>query len=474
MSALINWVNVQPFLLYFSALLYSVPLLFPYCFWWVTFLVPPFFLYSVRTIKPTFFKGFIWGALVVLGYSSSFLVGIFSLLRSAYVYRCIVVCVIVCILAAWSGIWFWGMHYMLPTQTHKYGKIWLWGVTLWVYLCWMEYGCLVVCGRFEGVCIANLLVPLIQCPSLLYFAPTIGVPGLLGALVLSGIAGVLYCLRPTWHGLVLLCVGIFFWLSGFLIYRIETHQDAAYCDTGYYDTADRDQRTIQHNVWTRDVRVIPERFQERGVPFATAHAIRDAIHACIRCNPEVKIIIFPESAVVDPQAMILFEQLWQQETWAQRVHVFVGSFSWQGAQYCNTVYWLYNRRVQRKIHKNHASPLTERMPFVGASCGLQRLFFCRSPEINPMVDIPREMCWFDELKLSGVPYICSELFFNNQPHDDHAATIIALCNDVWVSERGAQHMYRCAQFKALLWQRDIVYCTYRHHAFLRRQRLLGL
>ena len=65
-----------------------------------------------------------------------------------------------------------------------------------------------------------------------------------------------------------------------------------------------------------------------------------------------------------------------------------------------------------------------------------------------------------------VPYICSELFFNEYPDDNyHDTPILVLVNDS-VFLQHACSRYICnelqmlARFKAVQWQREIVYVSY--------------
>jgi len=320
----------------------------------------------------------------------------------------------------------------------------IWTCTAWLYLLWIDRGCLIVCGRLEGIGINNLLVPLIEHPSLLYWVPYVGTAGGLGMLLaLAGtlVTCVLACTRTS---LIFLIGIIIFWLMGVVM---------------------QPQDSSDHGNLLQNSLVIPQRYQSLNAPFGTAHALLDCVRNCLHKNPELRLLVFPESAVSDLDVLPIFEQLWLQEKNVQHIHLLIGGFSADNKGYHNTIYWFYRGKLQQLIHKNHANPLTERS--ISNISGIRSVYFDTIPEIIP--DTRRRIaCLFEGFGCDAVVYICSELFFNSRPHDHYRKKlIIALCNDAWVGKIAQRQMLMQARFKAFLWQRDIMYCTYNYHALLK-------
>ena len=67
-----------------------------------------------------------------------------------------------------------------------------------------------------------------------------------------------------------------------------------------------------------------------------------------------------------------------------------------------------------------------------------------------------------------IPYICSELFFNEWPDDDYThAPIVAIINDTLLLDSYLQELLLLlARLKAVQWQRDILYVSYGQSLFL--------
>jgi hypothetical protein len=60
-----------------------------------------------------------------------------------------------------------------------------------------------------------------------------------------------------------------------------------------------------------------------------------------------------------------------------------------------------------------------------------------------------------------VPYICSEIFFNDIPDDTFTFPIASFCNDTWIEAHNLERiMHLIHTFRALEWMRDILYVSY--------------
>jgi hypothetical protein len=77
-----------------------------------------------------------------------------------------------------------------------------------------------------------------------------------------------------------------------------------------------------------------------------------------------------------------------------------------------------------------------------------------------------------------VPYICSELFFNEYPDDIYKnISVVALVNDTAFLRRYASYiselLFLVARMKAIAWQRDIVYVSYSRSFFIDRSGMIA-
>ena len=98
---------------------------------------------------------------------------------------------------------------------------------------------------------------------------------------------------------------------------------------------------------------------------------------------------------------------------------------------------------------------------------IRSLYHCLTPPVTASTNERRSFPIFENVHL--VPYICSELFFNDKPDDTLSdVTVVALCNDNWAKVSYVRRlMFLAARFKALDWQRDILFIGYYIvHSFL--------
>jgi hypothetical protein len=138
----------------------------------------------------------------------------------------------------------------------------------------------------------------------------------------------------------------------------------------------------------------------------------------------------------------------------------VGSF-FDDAHNCyrNSCYWIKHGILQQRFDKRHAMILVERIPQLCSANMLKNMYFNQMPEIVPSCNIRPCITLSDTLRV--VPYLCSELFFNEYPDDHYDCTILLLANDTWTPARYIRHlMYLAVRFKAIQWQRTIIYVSY--------------
>ena len=112
--------------------------------------------------------------------------------------------------------------------------------------------------------------------------------------------------------------------------------------------------------------------------------------------------------------------------------------------------------------KRHAMPITERA--IKGLPELYRLYWGHALAIVPSHE--KRPLWLLE-NVPLVPYICSELFFNENPDDHYGSPVVlALCNDCWAVPALQRLMYLKARYQAIAWNRPIIYVSYAYGALL--------
>jgi hypothetical protein len=186
--------------------------------------------------------------------------------------------------------------------------------------------------------------------------------------------------------------------------------------------------------------------------------LNQEIRTVQRAHPQRTIFLLPEGALgctLDVSVIKSIPELILNEG---ATEVVFGTACWNNGCTKNVICALKNGTLVTMYEKRHAMVLTERLLF-GIAHGI---------EVNPSVEDHQRIRLGDGFY---VPYICSELFFNETADDSFTDTpIIAFCNDLWFSNYGGRYiqdlMEKTAQFRAISWQRDIFYVAYSRALFL--------
>jgi apolipoprotein N-acyltransferase len=219
--------------------------------------------------------------------------------------------------------------------------------------------------------------------------------------------------------------------------------------------------------WLQRIASVPHKFPKIENHSITARTVREHIKDALQKKTTADIVIIPESSVYSPYvlntpALISHLDPMQLE---RPVHAIIGSFYDENGLYRNSCYWVKNGVVQQRFDKRHAMVMIERMPRFFRSSFMKNMYFKTMPEIikssnaRPCFSLSENLCF--------VPYICSELFFNEYPDDSHGSTpILLISNDAWCPAFYVRRlMYLMVRFKAIQWQRPILYVSYHHTVF---------
>ncbi len=437
------------FLLASSALMYGLALMISPTLWWGSFIcfVPLLYLGTQRALS--YKQGFFYGALL-------WTIGGFGILKSLYTMssgavwvRLIPSILIVLIQAIFAGFWFLGTTYLLTklSITNRIIRLAVWTLTTGLYFYWVIHLSLSMFNYWEGYFLMYPLLPLAEHPELLSWMPTVGKGVLLWILLATNAAFTIPFITKKKYLIWLApLVGVLPWIISSITAPPKKDVPA----------------------WVASIAHIPKDYQLNTEMSYTAKVIQKDIKQVLKKYPDVKLIIFPESSFRRLNLDTAYElgEYWNRASLGTPVSLLVGAAKWEGPIYRNTVYWLEDGKIKGAFNKRHAMALAEEIKGWYNFSFLRALFHNSSPIVaasdNPRV--PFKI--FDDV--SFIPYICSEIFFNDAPDDQHPDTVIAaLCKDTWSSSAYIRYlMFLAARFKAIEWQRPIVYVSYDYNGYL--------
>jgi hypothetical protein len=115
--------------------------------------------------------------------------------------------------------------------------------------------------------------------------------------------------------------------------------------------------------------------------------------------------------------------------------------------------------------KKHAMLLSERLSTWMDNDFFKHIYFNERQPIHRSL-CERTQCVVSE-NISFVPYICSELFFTELPDDTYEnSPVLAVVNDILFTTYIQKLLVLLARFKAIQWQRNIIYVSYTQSLFI--------
>jgi apolipoprotein N-acyltransferase len=484
-------------LLTLSAILYVLPFLYSAALWWLIFIFPVPLLYITCTENLSFIHGYIWGIVV------------FSLHLHAGIL----------IVANLAGDWWWigllmgigmilyqalmpAVLFWLATKTTLLFaikslliRILLWTAALALFIFWTDQYCMWLFDM-NGYPFMHPLLPLAQYPSLLQLLPIMGKQLLLLLFLLVPASIVLVISYKNGVSILLCIIAFVPWIWSAI------HQP----------------KYANHPNWYKKICSLPCMIRAH----TTSGAVRiltNHIKKCITDYPEASIIIMPESAldIVDceflykaniillnrselssaltlnllkgflERSRIPFNKfrvsannrnisgclkgmcyVWHRCK-KKPLHLIFGACFYENGNYYNSLYWLCNDSLQARFDKKHVMLMTERLANWMNTDWLRKIYFKDDISMTPSCN-ERKLLQISE-SVAFVPYICSELFFNEYPDDCYAdQPIIAIINDTLLIDSYMQDLLLLmAKCKAIQWQRDIVYVAYGACVFIDKQ-----
>lgn len=424
-------------LLLSSAGLYSAAFIFNNSLWWLSFIFLIPLYYAVLKEWITSYDGFAWG-IVAIGLH---LYGIFRAITfqaegSPFLCSLPVVGILFYV-GIMSFLFFLIAHIctrILGNFHTKFLTLIIWACITAFYFIILQNFSFLPAGVQQGYCLLNPLLPLIHFPALLSLLPIIGNYSVLFLLCASQ-ASITYALFNPKAPIKLLAVilAIIPWLLAL----------------GYAP------KITPAPEWLNNIIVMPWRFK---VPETdVGKALEQQLTKYMPRNPTKKLVLLPEGAIHPSDLQKIGPDCFEWKN--QPLDIIVGGTTWREQKRFNTLYWLKNGCIHDVYHKRHAMVLIEYLaPYLNCNF-LHNLYFSK---IIPMsVSTNPHTQWELLPGIKFVPYICSELFFSKKPDDSFPDTILALCGDHWAFDAYIKElMSMSARFKAIEWQRAIVYVSF--------------
>lgn len=436
------------FLLFVSALLYSMPFYYGFV-WWLIFFFPIPLFYTAYTHTLSFKEGYFWGFFTFFFHMVGMLWSLAHM--SAYPFIFCVIPFIFCVFyqGLYAGIWFWLMQHVqqwftIQRDSLLYAILWIFGI--WLYFYWIEHYCLICFDYWEGYILMHPLIPLMRCRFLANSITYIGKEMMIIMLYAWSAACALYSVRRDRVLWIIICFINAWWLL--------------FCVFSYYFFVANTTTQMTKPLWFCRLCSFVHYNTCTSHAYMSARILSEEIKQLLEQLPEVDVVIMPESAIVDGIVFEEYAHLFSEQHLQKPIHLIAGSFYKDQINYFNTCYWVHNGNVRIRYDKRHTMPLTERIPSICNHPYIYDLYFSNAQCIDRATNVRPVLQISDNMHM--VPYICSELFFNAEPDADNTSNpIVALINDKWCMAIYLRRlMVQVAQLKAILWQRDIIYVSY--------------
>ncbi len=439
--------NNNTFFLLLSAILYAISFWLSHYFWWLIFLFPVPLLYATCTINFSFKDGFLWGCAVFMLHTIGWIYLIAHMAGESWLIGLALGVAMILYQALFPAFLFWSTT---KTITFFYihnacARLCLWSAALWIFIVWVDWYSFWIFGVQEGYPLMHPLIVLAQKPQLLYLLPIFGKQLLTAFFLLVPMSITALLWYRNWQAFLFCCVIVMPWLFYLCCKESES----------------------KRMPWHAKIKTLPCMVcSTTDDPRVIIQIIGSYLKKMVAQQPTLEVIIMPESACNISNFAELSEllQLWNKENVGRTVHFIFGASRYQGDDYYNSLHWVYDGKLQQCYDKKHAMLLTERL-FGWMNCD-----YIRSIYFNVRQPITVASCKRTPLALlqdiSFVPYICSELFFTELPDDCNKEPIIAIVNDLLFTPYIQKLLALLAQFKAIQWQRHIIYASYAHSLFI--------
>jgi len=483
-------------LLILSTILYALPFLWSYQLWWLIFIFPVPLLYINRTENLSFIHGYVWGITVFALHLHAGILIVANLAGDWWWVGFLMGIVMVLYQALIPAVLFWGANRLVRffSVTSPIIRLCIWTSALAIFIFYTDWYCMWVFDM-NGYPFMHPLLPLAQHPSLLQFLPTVGKQLLLMLFLLVPASIVIVIWYKNSVSVLFCIIALMPWTWwGMHQPKDENHPD-------WYKKIVSLPCMIRAHTQSGALRILGHHIKKLTAVYPEASIIIMPESALESIKDEIlpitNIILLHRSKFSPALALNLLKGFFERSripfnrfrasankrnilNWLQgmcnishqycererELHLIFGACSCENGNYYNSLYWIHNGAVRLRFDKKHVMLMTECLADWMNADWLRKIYFKNGISITSSCN-ERKLLQLTE-SVAFVPYICSELFFNEQPDDCYPDTpIVAIINDTLLSDSYMKELLLLmAKFKTIQWQRNIVYVSYSVSVFI--------
>lgn len=416
-----------------AALLNFIPYVVHYYTWFFVFFSLTPLLYGVVLYPASFRAGFLWGFCVAWLHCGVLLSSaLYSFFNVGIVTCMALLCWIAVYAGLHAGFLFFCADYVqrvLPLNNlhltyQRTIRCILFCGALTLFSLWFSDYCCVFFGHSQGLIFAHALmlfgkhIQWIQ--QLVAWVNLQGTVMLL--ILLQGALVVAYSER-TRTAYMLLLLALIPWLCGYHYRNNDYFLPAWHTRVAYVPHVPLSKKKIENMVKPRDIVFMPEA----------------ALCTCVTELPYM-LMVFPHN-----------------------LHVILGVCCADSIGKVNSLLYLHNNVIEFRYDKQFLALFTECMP-----TSWENIFAASEQQEKYVRGTKARTPFVIDGTIQLVPYICSELFYNHQPDDTYDdIPIAALCGNAWAKASYIQELFLLGiAVRALQWQRDVIYISSSHGAFI--------
>lgn len=391
-----------------------------------------------------------WYVIAAMGHYGGIGCGLYYLAHGPWYCKMIMPCAVFFYYLSITSLWLWYMNKVSSVWnvSHQCERVdlkaacivMMWVLLTLIYIVFITDYSLIICGAKGGYVLFSPLIPLVHAPWVLLPLQWCSERFLLlMMLLLQG--AFTWCLIQK-RFVMLLMIGGLVGLGYGFTYAIRMEKSLS----------------LEHD-YSR-LGVITSQFFDEDVARLLRHV---EAHVQDMCNehPSCNCVLLPESSMYTPDVLPIVNSDAIPYNLARDIVVIAGGFRTEGTSVFNTIWFISQGKVVDYFDKQYVLPVTEQNMHVMKWLGGGHTFTYATFPIEPGCKKRERPLWEVTPGLCVVPYICSELFLARYPRDrHHGAVVLALCNNSWAPLILRQMMLRAAMFRALQWQRTIIYVAH--------------
>jgi len=428
-----------------ATIVYVAALWFPHLFWWGIWIYPIGIIVAGAQYGIEWYISYIWGCVTYGLHSIGLYYGIMHMAEGPIWLRIIPSMLMIGYVALCPTTLFTLATYIQRYACSMIARVGIWMITLCVLTYLLDSSILTIFGRWEGNPLFHPTLALAHMPDMLSLLPLIGKIGYTILIMLPAALAAYTIMIPRIHHAMWVLITMTPWLISRQVHVSES--------------APRDHLSR--------ITVIPIMFphsMDIDDIMSMANSTMQMAHATY---PQTETYIFPESAFHRGD----MQQHASRWNTPDTTRIIYGAFSWLDTMYCNTLAAVEDGNIVYQFRKRHAMPLTERIPYLLDYPWLRNQYCHEEPEIRASAEARKPLTVLNGV--SCVPYICSELFMQEYPDDDHPwLAVLFVGQDMWLRHTMSSYisdlMLAHARVRAMTWHRPIIYITYRHAYYITR------